>query len=106
MKIEQIGLNGFPITKEQKAIIEHINDPNKGCLKVQAYAGCSKTTTIMEAIRYLPESKPTLLTCFNKEIADELKKKAPKWVKASTLNSIGHGAIFSFVKYRGHQLLF
>ena len=103
MKIEQIGLNGFPITKEQKAIIEHINDPNKGCLKVQAYAGCSKTTTIMEAIRYLPESKPTLLTCFNKEIADELKKKAPKWVKASTLNSIGHGAIFSFVKYRGNE---
>src|ERR1700761_9245492 len=81
---------------------------------VEAVAGSGKTTTIVEALKHLPKiGKPitrrdvfgesmgmaemqyvdpeVLFVAFNKHIAEELQRRVPKYVKASTLNSVGWG---------------
>lgn len=64
-------------------------ETGQGSLLVRARAGTGKTTTIIEAINYAPESK-ILLAAFNKDIATELAQriKNPK-AEAATLHSVG-----------------
>ena len=60
-----------------------------GHLMVDAVAGSGKTTTLLEAMRYVPEGKSCLFLAFNKDIADELKSRVPEGVTASTFHSLG-----------------
>ena len=56
VKINKIGSHGFPLSDYQIDIIDFIaNEPESGSrnLLVQAFAGCSKTTTIMEALHHI-----------------------------------------------------
>jgi len=64
-----------------------------GNLVVRARAGTGKTTTILEAISFAPETR-ILLAAFNKKIAEELKTKLrnPN-AEAKTLHGVG----FAFV---------
>lgn len=106
VKVNKIGSHGFPLSEYQIEIIEFIaNEPKSGSrnLLVQAFAGCSKTTTIMEALNYIPKSKSVLLTCFNKRIANELQEHAPKHVVACTMNSLGYKMLREHVQSEGAE---
>lgn len=76
----------------QKAIFKNIAQ-DTGHLVVEAYAGSSKTTSIVESFRYLPKGKKTLALAFNKIIQEELKSRAPSYVEVLTFHSIGLRAI-------------
>lgn len=63
---------------------------------VEAVAGASKTTTIIEGMWRVREKAPdtsVLFLAFNKSIANELAEKVPEGVRATTLHSYGLGCI-------------
>jgi superfamily I DNA/RNA helicase len=76
----------------QKAIFKDVALGN-GHTVVQAYAGSSKTTSIVESFRYLPKGKKTLCLAFNKIIQEELKSRAPSYIDVLTFHSLGLRAI-------------
>jgi DNA helicase-2/ATP-dependent DNA helicase PcrA len=64
-----------------------------GNLRVEARAGSSKTTSILEGINHAPERR-ILLCAFNKKIADELNARLQNpYAKAQTMHSVGYGCI-------------
>lgn len=76
----------------QKAIFRNIaSDPDH--LIVEALAGSSKTTSIVEGLRYAPKGKKILVLAFNKLIAEELKSRCSGNVEVSTFHSLGYRAI-------------
>jgi superfamily I DNA/RNA helicase len=86
--------NEFVWSAQQLAIFEWFKS-GKGNLVVRARAGSSKTTSIIEGIRYAPESS-ILLAAFNKAIAEELVKKLKNpAATAKTLHSVGFSAILA-----------
>ena len=76
----------------QKAIFKDIAT-GSGHTVVIARAGSGKTSTIVEGFKYLPKGKKTLMVAFNKNIADELRQRAPSYVDTLTLHSLGFRAI-------------
>ena len=60
---------------------------------VEAYAGSSKTTSIIESLKYIPRGKKTLVLAFNKIIQEELRSRAPSYVETLTFHSLGLRAI-------------
>lgn len=106
VKINEMGSHGFPLSQYQIKIIDFIaNEPVNGSrnLLVQAFAGCSKTSTIMEALNYIPRTKSVLLTCFNKRIANELQTHAPKHVVACTMNALGYKIMRDYIQSNGAE---
>ena len=81
------------LSDEQKAIINWIKNGH-GNLVVKSRAGVGKSFTIIEGLKYAPETL-ILLVCFNKEIQLEAaaKIKSPN-VQVSTFHSVG----FSYLK--------
>jgi superfamily I DNA/RNA helicase len=77
---------------QQEAIFNWFKT-GSGNLVVRARAGTGKTTTILSAIQYAPESR-ILLAAFNKKIAEELKTKLRNpSAEAKTLHSVGFGLV-------------
>lgn len=79
-------------TPQQVAIFEWFGKPTaKRNALVRARAGTGKTSTIVEALKYAPETLGgrVLLAAFNKRIADELVTKAPRRVDVKTLHALG-----------------
>lgn len=76
----------------QKAIFKDIA-AGAGHTVVIARAGSGKTSTIIEGFKYIPKGKKTLMVAFNKNIAEELKARAPSYVDTLTLHSLGFRAI-------------
>lgn len=80
----------------QRAIFSDVAE-GKGHTVVMARAGTGKTSTIMEAMRYVPVGRfgkcSTAMFAFNKRIATELKDRAPNGVRVSTLHSFGFAAV-------------
>ena len=79
-------------SKFQKEIFKDIQK-GEGHTIVEAYAGASKTTSIVESFRYVPKGKKTIVLAFNKIIQEELKARAPSYVEATTFHSLGLRAI-------------
>lgn len=80
-----------PWSPQQEAIFKACKDTTDS-LVIEALAGTGKTTTIIEATRYL--SGKVLLCAFNKRIADELKSRVEAMdlgdnVHVSTLHGLG-----------------
>ncbi len=59
----------------QTAIFDHIADPDSPHLVVEACPGSGKTTTIVEALNYIPKDDSALFLAFNASIVKELKSK-------------------------------
>lgn len=76
----------------QTDVFENV-ESGKGHTVVRARAGTGKTTTIVEALKYIPEGLKTLMVAFNKSIAEELQARVPAGVEASTLHSFGMRAL-------------
>jgi len=76
----------------QKVLFKDISQ-GVGHVIVEAYAGASKTTSIVESLRYIPKGKKALVLAFNKMIQEELRSRAPSYVDALTFHSLGFRAI-------------
>jgi DNA helicase-2/ATP-dependent DNA helicase PcrA len=71
----------------QQAIFQNLGQ-GQGHTVVVARAGSGKTTTLVEGLNYLPPGR-TLLVAFNRDIKEELRKRAPSRVKVQTLHGLG-----------------
>jgi DNA helicase II / ATP-dependent DNA helicase PcrA len=69
------------------------NDPSNKTLVIEATAGSGKTSTILEALQYIPVQSKTVFLAFNKKIVQELSDRLPTNITASTLHSIGFQAL-------------
>jgi superfamily I DNA/RNA helicase len=76
----------------QKAIFRNVAK-DTGHLIVEAYAGCSKTSSLIESFKYIPRGKKTIAFAFNKIIQEELRARAPSYIEAKTFHSAGLQAI-------------
>lgn len=77
-------------SKYQKDIFDYI-EHGQGHLVVEAAAGSGKTFTLIKCLELIPNDKRILLTAFNKDIVNELKKKAKEFpnVECKTLHGLG-----------------
>ena len=82
----------LPWSLEQKAIFSLIQNGTEN-VSIEACAGGAKTTTIIEAINYIPAGKRAIFVAFNKSIADTLASKIPDCAVAATLHSVANTAI-------------
>lgn len=90
---------GFEITPAHQAIFDAIHGKQENVV-VEAVAGSGKTSTILEAIRFIPSSETVVFLAFNKSIADELARRVPNYVEARTMNSLGNRAWGRHLKLR------
>lgn len=113
---ETIAIKPFTPSKYQQAIFDFIvNGTGHGV--VEAVAGSGKTTTLVQALKYLPNAElkrreltvatddvmrdvDTAFVAFNKHIATELKKRSPDYVQVSTVHSLGLQNIKAFTGKR------
>ncbi len=79
-------------SKYQQDIFKDVAE-GEGHTVVQALAGSSKTTSILESLNHIPPGNSWILVAFNKEIAKNLKSKAPPGGEIRTLHSLGLKAI-------------
>lgn len=88
----------FSPSKYQSRIFDFI-ESGKGNLVVNAVAGSGKSTTLIQGIQRIDESKSILFLAFNKSIVDELKKKTAfiENVEVSTLHGLGYKTILKNV---------
>ncbi len=77
-----------PPTEEQQAIVDFVLTEKQNLLG-DALAGAAKTSTLELLCEKMP-IQPVLSIAFNKRIADEMSKRLPGHVKASTINALGH----------------
>lgn len=82
-------MNSFELTDQQKMVISAIAEGKN--VRVDALAGCGKTTTILTACGVATGKKA--FVAFNKSIATEIQSKCPTDVKASTIHSMGFSII-------------
>ena len=67
----------------------------EGNTVVLARAGSGKTTTIVQALRYLPKrGYRSLVVAFNKAIQQEMASRAPKGPHIKTLHAFGRGILY------------
>jgi len=79
-------------TTEQERIFLFTKKRHENIL-IRAYAGTGKTTTIVEAVKLLPQDKSIMFLAFNKHIQEELKTKLPEYVRCYTTYGLGMSAI-------------
>ena len=74
----------------QKNIFSYI-EHEQGHLVVEAAAGSGKSTTLVKCLDFIPEGSKVLLTAFNTDIVNELKKKTKERenVEVRTLHGLG-----------------
>ena len=80
----------YVLSNYQLAIIDFIRN-GQGNLVVEASAGSGKTFTLMKCVEEIPGDKSILLSAFNRDIANVLKRKAKDMfnVNVSTLHGLG-----------------
>lgn len=88
----------------QIAVFDAIKNTNSN-IAILATAGSGKTTTGVKALSYIPVSKKTAFLSFSNAIVEELKKRVPFNVNASTLHSLGFGMIRRYYKGRFVELI-
>jgi ATP-dependent DNA helicase UvrD/PcrA len=106
-------LSGHAASAYQAAVFDHFRYGRDSAL-VRAVAGAGKTTTIKNAMRYLPERAHVQLFAFNVEAAAQLKtaieeleeadERSYANVKAGTFHSVGYSAVRRFLNLPKEQL--
>lgn len=90
---------GFEPSPQQRAIFDFVAT-GSGHGLVVARAGTGKTTTILEALNYLPPHASVLCCAFNVRIRDKLRDSAPEGVTVRTLHQLGRDTLRSFGDFR------
>jgi superfamily I DNA/RNA helicase len=106
-------LSGHAASPYQARIFEHFQS-GRGSAIVKAVAGAGKTTTIKNAVRYLPERLSVQLITFSVEATDQLKaaiveleerdNRSYRNVRANSYNSLGMGAVRRHLALPNEQL--
>lgn len=76
----------------QKAVFDFIIN-GEGNAVVNAVAGSGKTTTIVNALELIDETKVIYFLAFGKAIAEEIRSRVPSYVNVSTFHSLGARAL-------------
>jgi superfamily I DNA/RNA helicase len=81
----------FTPNRYQEAIFQFIREDTQNAV-IEAVAGSGKTTTIVEAVKCVPENQRILFCAFNKHIAEACRQRitSPN-CKVQTLNALGWG---------------
>lgn len=89
-------MNNFKPSKYQTDIFDFILNDNRNAV-ISAVAGSGKTTTLIKALEIIPEDKTVLFMAFNKNIAAELKERAPnnKLIDVKTVHALGYSILNS-----------
>lgn len=88
-------------TKEQKLAIELCENPTTKNVKISAFAGTGKTTTISLIAHALAKSqKRGIYLAFNKVIAEEAGAKMPALVQAKTFHSLAYNSVPKWLTHR------
>ena len=83
-----------PVAEQQRAVnLFHVG----GNLRIDAYAGTGKTTTL----RLLAAKKPgrALYLAFNRSIAAEAQQRFPSYVKCATMHSVAFRGVRKSLQY-------
>ena len=86
------------LTDEQRTIIELVQQ-NTPLVKILAFAGCGKTSTLVEVAKTNPEKK-MLYLAFNKAIQTEASTKFPKNTEVRTTHSLAYRGVVSGSAYQ------
>jgi superfamily I DNA/RNA helicase len=88
------SLSKLVYSEYQKAIFQDVKD-GLGHTIIEARAGSGKTSTLLEALKYISPDKKILVVAFNKKIAVELQERAPSYanLEICTLHSFGYRLI-------------
>ena len=92
-------MSKFTPSKEQKEIFKFILNGEKNAV-ISAVAGSGKTTTLLEALKLIPEDKSVLFMAFNKSIAKELRERVPQRESIKVMTVHGFGIGVTACKYR------
>lgn len=93
------GTDSVRLTHEQLRIVKHKAGPHE-IIKIVAFAGTGKTTTLVRYTQLRPDKK-FLLVIYNKSVCDYAKKHFPKNVECRT----GHSLAFqTFGRRYAHKL--
>jgi superfamily I DNA/RNA helicase len=87
----------FAPSQYQRDIFDFI-ERGRGDAQVAACAGSGKTTTLVEAVKRLPQSLRyrTLMLAYNSHIKEELQRRAPEGVTVLTNHALGQRALRQF----------
>lgn len=88
------------LTKEQKEILEAFKKTN--LIKINAYAGTGKTTTIIEIANHNLDLK-FLVLVFNKSVRQELERKMPSNCTVMTIHALAYK--FLDIKFKRNGIL-
>jgi superfamily I DNA/RNA helicase len=84
-------MNHKPTPEQERIFLFTKKRPEN--ILIKAFAGCGKTSTIVEAVKLLPQNKNIMFLAFNKHIQEELKTKLPEYVRCYTTYGLGTSAI-------------
>jgi len=87
----------FKATAEQEAVIDAV--VRGGDLKIKAYAGAGKTSTLGLVANHLAGSRGSYLA-FNREIAEHARRRFPQHVSARTMNSVACASVLPALRAR------
>ena len=76
----------------QLSIFDNVRS-GQGHTVVNALAGSGKTTALIEAIKHIPKKNKILMIAFNRNIAAELRERAPSYIDVFTSHSFGLSTI-------------
>ena len=89
-------------TVEQKKILDALDKSSS--LKIKAFAGSGKTTTLkMIAEKY--RDKKILYLAFNRAISEEAKRKFPENVRVSTVHSLAYAELLKLRRFKPIMLV-
>ena len=89
---------GFEPSQYQRVIFDWLSGGEGSCV-VSAVPGSGKTTTLLKGANYIPSHLRSRFLAFNRHIAEELSDRLPRYIKASTIHSLGLSSICR--RYRG-----
>lgn len=77
------------LTSEQAAVVTRLKSTNRSSVKVIAYAGTGKTSTLEAVCRALPERR-ILNMSFNRSVADEASSRFPDNTVCETFHGVAY----------------
>lgn len=106
----------FNPSSYQQDFFRWVETGTGSCVLV-AVAGSGKTTSVVESLAFVPDSKEVALLAFNASIAKELNERVasrfaatgdvhydPRFVKAKTFHSLGYGVVRKYLEKRGVRM--
>lgn len=79
----------------QENIYKTVKETNAN-ISIIATAGSGKTTSLLDVLKLIPRFKKTIFLSFSNFIVDDLRKKAPDYIRVSTLHSLGANFLFAY----------